>query len=124
MTTLNRVFTYDVIKDLLQLVFDFVNAPLFAKFLPGMSGVPHRFPATMAQDIQGRRTSWRDWSGMTDFRAIIGVFFGLMGLLLVGAGAKAPDAMAPLARTKVNLRAGAMLLSFGGVPLWFSQRRA
>lgn len=61
---------------------------------------------------------------MKDFRAIMGVFFGLLGLLLVGAGVLAPEMQAPLAQTNVNLWSGVMMLSFGGVLLWFSRQRA
>ncbi len=61
---------------------------------------------------------------MKDFRAIMGVFFGLLGLLLVGAGVLAPEMRAPLAQTNVNLWSGVMMLSFGGVLLWFSRQRA
>ena len=40
---------------------------------------------------------------MKDFRAIMGVLFALLGLLLVGAGTLAPEMRAPLAQTNVNL---------------------
>jgi arginine exporter protein ArgO len=61
---------------------------------------------------------------MKDFRAIIGVFFALLGVLLLGAGALQPELRAPLAQTNVNLWSGVMMFGFGGVLLWFSRRRA
>lgn len=60
---------------------------------------------------------------MTGFRTIMGVFFGLLGLILVGTGMAAPELRAPLAQTNVNLAAGTMMLAFGGILLWLSRRR-
>ena len=55
---------------------------------------------------------------MNDLRLPIGIFFGILGLLLVAA----PSARAPLADVPVNVYAGASMLLFAGAMLWLARR--
>ncbi len=57
---------------------------------------------------------------MNDLRLPIGIFFALIGLLLVAA----PGARAPLSGAPVNAYAGAAMLIFGGTMLWLARRRS
>lgn len=57
---------------------------------------------------------------MKDLRTPIGVFFVMVGgLLLIMPGARAPLTEAP-----VNLYAGLAMLLFGGVMVWLARRSA
>lgn len=57
-----------------------------------------------------------------DLRGIIGLFFLLVGLLLVLLGILKPHWRAPLTHVNVNLWVGLVLLLFGGVMLWLALR--
>ena len=57
---------------------------------------------------------------MDDLRIPIGIFFLIVGLLLVTI----PGARAPLTEAPVNLYAGLTMVVFGGVMLWLARRRA
>ncbi|HBY58677.1 MAG TPA: hypothetical protein DEH78_02570 [Solibacterales bacterium] len=61
---------------------------------------------------------------MFDLRLPSGLFFLLLGLVLVGFGAAAGDAHAPLTTVNVNLYTGAFMILFGGILLWLSRRKA
>ena len=58
---------------------------------------------------------------MDDLRTPIGLFFGIIGLVLVAVGLLS-SARAPLTDVNVNLYAGLFMLAFGGVMLWLSRR--
>jgi hypothetical protein len=53
-----------------------------------------------------------------DLRLPIGIFFALVGVLLLAT----PGARAPLADLPVNTYAGAPMLAFGGIMLWLGRR--
>ena len=57
---------------------------------------------------------------MNDLRIPIGIFFAIVGLLLVTV----PSARAPLTEVPVNLYAGLSMLLFGGTMLWLARRRS
>jgi hypothetical protein len=57
---------------------------------------------------------------MDDLRIPIGIFFAIVGVLLVTV----PSARAPLTEVPVNLYAGVSMLIFGGVMLWLARRRS
>lgn len=57
---------------------------------------------------------------MTDLRLPIGIFFTLLGLLLVAM----PSLRAPLSEAPVNLYSGISMLVFGGVMLWLAFRKS
>jgi uncharacterized membrane protein YhhN len=57
---------------------------------------------------------------MNDLRIPIGIFFAIVGVLLVAA----PSARAPLTELPVNLYAGLSMLLFGGVMLWLARRKS
>jgi hypothetical protein len=57
---------------------------------------------------------------MNDLRIPIGIFFAIVGVLLVTV----PSARAPLTEVPVNLYAGLSMLLFGGVMLWLAWRRS
>jgi len=58
---------------------------------------------------------------MNDLRTPIGLFFTLIGLILLGVGLLS-SARAPLTDVNINLYAGACMLVFGGVMLWLARR--
>ena len=58
---------------------------------------------------------------MNDLRIPIGLFFSLVGLMLVIAGL-ALDYHAPLTSVNVNLYSGISMLVFGSVMLWLARR--
>jgi hypothetical protein len=57
---------------------------------------------------------------MNDLRVPIGVFFALVGALLLAVTGE----HAPLTQAPVNLYSGVSMLAFGGVMLWLGLRRA
>jgi hypothetical protein len=57
---------------------------------------------------------------MSDLRRPIGIFFALIGILLMAM----PGARAPLTDVPVNAWAGASMLIFGGLMLWLARRRS
>ena len=57
---------------------------------------------------------------MNDLRVPIGIFFAIVGILLVTA----PSARAPLTEVPVNLYAGLSMLLIGGVMLWLARRKS
>ncbi|HWZ32182.1 MAG TPA: hypothetical protein VNX18_12650 [Bryobacteraceae bacterium] len=57
---------------------------------------------------------------MNDLRLPIGIFFAIVGILLVTM----PGARAPLTESPVNLYAGLSMLLFGGAMLWLARRRS
>jgi hypothetical protein len=57
---------------------------------------------------------------MKDLRNPIGIFFGLVGLML----AYNPKAKAPLTDAPVNLYAGATMVLFGVVMVWLARRKS
>ncbi|MDX2150467.1 MAG: hypothetical protein SFV54_07020 [Bryobacteraceae bacterium] len=60
---------------------------------------------------------------MFDLRVPSGLFFLLLGLVLVAFGAVAGDAHAPLSTVNVNLYTGAFMILFGVTLLWLSKRK-
>ena len=58
---------------------------------------------------------------MSDLRIPIGLFFTLIGVLLVFVGL-ALDYRAPLTSVNVNLYSGISMLVFGSVMLWLARR--
>lgn len=61
---------------------------------------------------------------MRDLRIPIGLFFGIVGLLLIVVGVVDPGARAALTQVNANLYCGASMLLFGSVMLWLSRRRS
>jgi hypothetical protein len=59
---------------------------------------------------------------MWDLRKPSGVFFALLGAILIAAGLIGPDARAPLTDVNVNLYSGLSMLTFGGALLWLARR--
>lgn len=59
---------------------------------------------------------------MWDLRKPSGIFFALLGLILLGLGVLDPGLKAPLLDVNVNLYAGLMMLVFGGALLWLARR--
>lgn len=59
---------------------------------------------------------------MNDLRGPIGIFFALLGLILLGVGVLSPNARAPLTEVNVNLMAGAGMLAFGAIMLALARR--
>jgi hypothetical protein len=57
---------------------------------------------------------------MNDLRIPIGVFFILLGVVLVAM----PGARAPLTDVPVNLYAGSAMLLFGAGMVWLARRRS
>jgi uncharacterized membrane protein len=57
-----------------------------------------------------------------DLRVPSGIFFTLVGLILVIWGIVDPDNLAPLSQTNVNLYAGLVMLVFGGILLLLAHR--
>lgn len=60
---------------------------------------------------------------MNDLRTPIGIFFSLVGLILLATGVLT-DNRAPLEASNINLYCGATMLVFGGVMLWLARRSA
>lgn len=60
---------------------------------------------------------------MDDLRIPIGIFFTIVGILLVALGVSS-DARAPLTEVNVNLYAGIAMLAFGAVMLLLARRRS
>jgi len=60
---------------------------------------------------------------MNDLRTPIGIFFSLVGLILLATGLLS-DNRAPLEAANINLYCGATMLVFGGVMLWLARRSA
>ena len=58
---------------------------------------------------------------MNDLRIPIGIFFAIVGLMLLIAGL-AFDYRAPLTSANVNLYSGISMLVFGSVMLWLARR--
>jgi len=58
---------------------------------------------------------------MDDLRVPIGLFFAVIGIILVIAGV-AVDYRAPLTEANVNLYSGISMLIFGSVMLWLARR--
>ena len=59
---------------------------------------------------------------MGDLRTSIGLFFSLVGVILLITGLIRPEARAALTQVNVNLYSGASMLVFGSVMLWLSRR--
>jgi hypothetical protein len=59
---------------------------------------------------------------MGDLRIPIGLFFGIMGLILVAVGIADPGARAELTQVNVNLYCGLSMIIFGSVMLWLARR--
>lgn len=59
---------------------------------------------------------------MGDLRIPIGLYFSLIGLILVGMGVFAQEARAELTPGNLNLYSGGSILAFGSVMLWLSRR--
>jgi hypothetical protein len=59
---------------------------------------------------------------MNDLRLPTGIFFGLLGIILLIYSVVRPDAHAPLTQANVNLWSGLTLFVFGGILLWLSRR--
>jgi|FLYL01.1.fsa_nt_gi hypothetical protein len=58
-----------------------------------------------------------------DLRLPSGIFFAIVGAVLLLTGWLQPEAGAPLASSRVNLAGGALNLVFGGSLIWLSTRR-
>ncbi len=61
---------------------------------------------------------------MMDLRFPSGLFFTLLGLILVGMGVFAPDTRAELTTANVNLYSGIAMLAFGLIMLLLAKRGA
>jgi uncharacterized membrane protein len=59
---------------------------------------------------------------MFDLRLPSGLFFVLIGLVLVGFGLFSPGLRAPMTDANVDLYAGAVMLGFGAVLLFLARR--
>lgn len=59
---------------------------------------------------------------MFDLRIPSGLFFLILGIVLVGVGAIS-DPRAAMTDVNVNLYAGLFMLAFGGIMLWLSRRK-
>lgn len=64
---------------------------------------------------------------MLDLRKPAGLFFGLLGILLLAAGFMQPDlqqirTQAPLLDMNLNLYFGVFSILFGGVFLWLARK--
>lgn len=59
---------------------------------------------------------------MSDLRIPIGLFFSIIGVILLILGVIYPDARAALTPGNVNLYCGAPILAFGGAMLWLARR--
>ena len=61
---------------------------------------------------------------MLDLRKPAGLYFLLLGLLLIGAGLLNPGYSAPLLTVNLNLDFGIFCICFGGLFLWLSRKKA
>lgn len=61
---------------------------------------------------------------MLDLRLPSGVFFGLLGLILIALGVTSPEMRAPLTQVNVNLYAGLGMLLFGAFLLLLARRKS
>jgi uncharacterized membrane protein len=61
---------------------------------------------------------------MLDLRIPSGLFFAVIGIILVAMGLIDPEGRAPLTTTNINLYAGAVMLGFGALLLLLSRRKA
>jgi len=59
-----------------------------------------------------------------DLRVPSGLFFAILGAILVGMGILEPDLRAPLTEINVNLYSGLSMLVFGGFLLIMARRAA
>ena len=59
---------------------------------------------------------------MSDLRTSIGLFFTIVGVLLLIVAALGPSVSAPLTTANVDLYCGASMLAFGSVMLWLARR--
>jgi hypothetical protein len=59
---------------------------------------------------------------MFDLRIPSGLFFLILGIVLVAVGAIS-DHRAAMTEVNVNLYAGLFMLVFGGIMLWLSRRK-
>ena len=59
---------------------------------------------------------------MLDLRLPSGLFFSILGVILVGLGILAPDLRAPLTEINVNLYSGLSMLVFGAFLLLMARR--
>jgi hypothetical protein len=57
-----------------------------------------------------------------DLRKPSGLYFLIVGVILLALGVFAPDKKAPLLTTNLNLIMGVCLVVFGGIFLWLSRR--
>lgn len=60
---------------------------------------------------------------MWDLRTPSGLFFMLLGVILLAKGLLSPALRAPLTEVNVNLYSGLAMLVFGGTLLWLARRR-
>lgn len=60
---------------------------------------------------------------MLDLRTPAGLFFSLLGLILLGLGIFSPGLRAALTAVNVNLYCGIVMLAFGGVMLLLAYRK-
>ncbi|MGA3018879.1 MAG: hypothetical protein ABSF62_17295 [Bryobacteraceae bacterium] len=61
---------------------------------------------------------------MLDLRLPSGLFFSILGVILVGLGILAPDLRAPLTEVNVNLYSGLAMLAFGAFLLLMARRES
>jgi hypothetical protein len=61
---------------------------------------------------------------MGDLRTPIGLFFSLLGVILLIVGVVDPNARAALTQVNANLYCGASMLVFGSVMLWLARRNS
>jgi hypothetical protein len=61
---------------------------------------------------------------MGDLRTPIGLFFGIIGIILLIVGVANPGARAELTQVNVNLYCGLSMVIFGSVMLWLARRRS
>ena len=59
---------------------------------------------------------------MSDLRIPIGLFFSLIGAILLIVAIVQPEARAALTQLNVNLYSGLTMLAFGSVMLWLARR--
>ena len=59
---------------------------------------------------------------MGDLRIPIGLFFSLIGAILLIVAIVQPEARAALTQLNVNLYSGLTMLAFGSVMLWLARR--
>ena len=59
---------------------------------------------------------------MHDLRMPIGLFFTIVGVLLLIVAALGPSITAPLTTANVDLYCGGSMLVFGSVMLWLARR--